>query len=347
MIRLHIGHHFFGAGNAGDDLMLAGYLRMAGRASVPSRMTCCIPFDRAGQERRFPEVRWLPYTPDNRETCIRECDAWLGLGGSPFQTDSGPWSFDHLAGELELCRGFGKPMFFLGVGVNDEAALGRPEASELVRYALRIWTRDRASADGLAALGGGGRIEAGADLAHIVLSSLEAGEARRDKTGFVLHFENPDSFSAKAVAAAIERRGGADACAWIAQEARLLPGSERDLWDRLPGDPRTRPPLRVPDYAGGSLGDLILPWNDVSFLVTSRYHAALIGAWMGCAVLIVERNKKMRDLGRQMETESVADVRDEAVLLQALSRCRPVSSGLRRQLSLRAEAMCLDFLSGL
>jgi len=327
--------------------MLAGYLRMASRAAVPLRMTCCIPFDLASQERRFPGVRWLPYTPDNREACIRECDAWLGLGGSPFQTDNGSWSFDHLAGELELCRSLGKPMFFLGVGVNDEAALSHPETFELVRYALRIWTRDQPSADGLAALEGGARIEAGADLAHIILSSRDAAESRGDKTGFVLHFENPDSFSAEAVAAAIKRRGGADACAWIAQEARNLPGSERDLWERLPGDPWTRPPLRVPDYAGGSLGDLIMPWNDISFLVTSRYHAALIGAWMGCAVLIVERNKKMRHLGRQMGTECLADVREAAILIQALSRCRPVSSGLRRELSLRAEAMCLDFLSSL
>ena len=54
-LRLHVGHHFYGAGNLGDDLMLAGLLAAAaerfGLSSAP-QFTCCIPFDPAPQRLR-------------------------------------------------------------------------------------------------------------------------------------------------------------------------------------------------------------------------------------------------------------------------------------------------------
>src|SRR5262245_9671031 len=124
MATIHIGHHFFGAGNFGDDLMLQGFLdACAGREDT---FTCCMPF--GSQHRRFPRVEWRSYEAAAREQSVRDCDVWLGLGGTPFQSDSGPWFLEHLAEELELCRRFRKPMYFLGVGVGNREALADPRA---------------------------------------------------------------------------------------------------------------------------------------------------------------------------------------------------------------------------
>jgi hypothetical protein len=128
MSRIHIGHHFYGAGNLGDDLMLAGFLRAWSAFGGATPLTCATPFDRAGQERRFPQVAWLPYDHETREQAIRECSVWLGLGGPAFETISGPWMMEHLEVELELCRRHGKPMFFLCVGVSNPEALADPRA---------------------------------------------------------------------------------------------------------------------------------------------------------------------------------------------------------------------------
>lgn len=111
--RIHIGHHFFGSGNIGDDLMLAGFLDLAGTWLAGATFTCSTPFDRACQQRRFPAIEWLPYEPAVRAASIEACDAWVGVGDTPFQTDVGTWLLDHLAEEAESCRRFGKPMFFV------------------------------------------------------------------------------------------------------------------------------------------------------------------------------------------------------------------------------------------
>src|SRR4051812_39380881 len=109
--RLHIGHHFFGSGNIGDDLMLAGFLE-----GVPPgvRMTCASQ-TAAKQRARFPQVEWLPYDSASRAAAIEACDAWVGVGDTPFQVVVGTWFLDHLAEEVALCRRYGKPMFFIGV----------------------------------------------------------------------------------------------------------------------------------------------------------------------------------------------------------------------------------------
>src|ERR1035438_2265954 len=98
---VHLGHHFFGAGNLGDDFMLAGFLSaLGGRAA---RLTCCVPRPAGPLARRFPGIDWLPYDDSTRRACIENCDAWLGLGGSPWQAAVSSWFADHLAAELRFC----------------------------------------------------------------------------------------------------------------------------------------------------------------------------------------------------------------------------------------------------
>jgi hypothetical protein len=63
-LRIHIGHHFFGAGNIGDDLMIAGFLDALNSCQRDFTLSCAIPFDTGSQGIRFPEVNWLAFTAE-------------------------------------------------------------------------------------------------------------------------------------------------------------------------------------------------------------------------------------------------------------------------------------------
>src|SRR3954462_1504475 len=115
-VRIHLGHHFYGAGNLGDDFMLAGFLSAMRSLAVEATFTCCVPFALEPLQQRFPAITWLAYDATARSRAIRECDVWLGLGGSPFQHALSRWFVDHLIGEADLCTRERKPMFYLGVG---------------------------------------------------------------------------------------------------------------------------------------------------------------------------------------------------------------------------------------
>ena len=70
-LRLVIGPNFFGAGNFGDDLMLAGFLeQMPSGTSIG--ITAFTPHDIESQRRRFPAVAWFPDEDDAREAALRD-----------------------------------------------------------------------------------------------------------------------------------------------------------------------------------------------------------------------------------------------------------------------------------
>jgi hypothetical protein len=192
-LHVHIGHHFFGSGNIGDDLMLAGFLEAAGAAALDRvRLTCCTANDAGSQILRFPQVEWLPYLPASRLACIERCDAWLGLGDTPFQATGGQtWFLDHLCQEAQWCRQCGVPMFYLGVGVNERAAVEYPQTRILVTQAERIWMRDENSLDLLGPLAAPGKVTAHADLAHPALAAMHFPPPKPRTLAFVLNFEDP------------------------------------------------------------------------------------------------------------------------------------------------------------
>jgi hypothetical protein len=330
---LHIGHHFFGSGNIGDDLMLAGFLRAVPPRLKASGFSCCSPFDLECQRRRFPEVQWLAYDSATRAAAIDAAHAWLGVGDTPFQTDVGAWFLEHLIEDARLCRRSNTPMFFVGVGLNNRAAIDHPHTRTIVEQASHIWTRDVSSATYLRSLGA---VTPGADLANVYLAARQPPPVERGTLAFLLNFEDPASFALDAICDTIDRTPGRRHL-WLVQEVRPLPGSEREIYSRLPSEYRDRLEVRAPDYGQGSIPALLGAWGTPETVVTSRYHGALSCAWSGSRVAVIERNDKLTGLVETLQVPSARDFHSGAAIVALLERAVPVSRETLTPLSDLAE----------
>jgi hypothetical protein len=290
---VHIGHHFFGAGNAGDDWMMAGFLsavpvgsaQRVGDNALHHRFTCCVPYPLAPLQARFPQVDWLPYDEPTRRAAIERCDVWLGLGGSPFQSAVSRWFVDHLAAEAEFCREAEKPMFFLGIGGQDPATYALPEMTAVLHQAKHLWTRDERTAQAAKTAGAGSRISVGADLAHLHFRRTAIPAAQTGRFSTVLNFEYaampvwlPSALTVAGQLAAAEK-------IWAVQEERPLPGAERWLFDQLNPTQRQGWNLRQ---------ETLEQWPSGQWLLSSRYHSTLAGAWAGSRAVIIGLNEKLR-----------------------------------------------------
>ena len=342
--RLHIGHHFFGSGNLGDDLMLAGFL---GAIGEDVELTCCSAYDVKSQRRRFPGVQWLPYAQASRAAAIQACDAWVGVGDTPFQLSVGPWFLDHLAGEMEICRAAVKPMFFVGVGIEGREALRDERARAVLEYATRVWARDAWSAEELSKACGAAKVRQGADLAHVCLRDHPPrGPLEPNAVGYVLNFEDPAQFNHDAFCALVDAAGSGTSHRWLVQEVRTLPGSELDLWPTLPEACRAQLELRRPDYAAPSVDELLAPWGRPGRVISSRYHGALAAAWSGARVAAVERSGKVKGFVSELGLTSIPALYDDRAARDALARATRVPLALLATLASRAAASCAELLSG-
>src|ERR1043166_4850602 len=170
--------------------MLAGFLDACDQFFPDARITCCSPNNIKSQQLRFPKIESLPYDKHNREIAIKNCNVWLGLGDSPFQSDVGLWFLDHLHAELEMCKKYQKKMYFLGVGVNNESSLNQSTSRELLEYASFVWARDAQSADYFCERFDKNKIYAGADLANIVLKRFDFKKVEKNVLAYLLAFED-------------------------------------------------------------------------------------------------------------------------------------------------------------
>ena len=346
-LRVHIGHHFFGSGNLGDDLMLEGFLGAARPHWLKqATLTCCTPHDADSQRRRFPAIEWLPYDVANRASCIERADVWLGLGDTPFQATGGhTWFLDHLGEEAAWCRRYDKPMFYLGVGVNERATAGHPQVQALVNQAERLWTRDENSAEMLAPQAAAGKITAHADLAHVALAAASFRAVEPDTLGMVLNFEDPAQFDLERLAELVQAAHRWQ-LRWLAQEIRPLPGSESWLHARLPAELQARMPLRLPGYARAtSAHALLASWEGLESIFTSRYHATLIAAWMGASVATFARNDKVAGAVRQLGLVAVDDPGDPVAVLRNIGEASPIERRTLLGLADTSRQACEQFFA--
>ena len=345
-LRVHIGHHFFGAGNIGDDLMLGGFLEAVRSTWLDKlTLTCCVAHPAASQRLRFPEIEWLPYDDATRADAIAGCDVWLGLGDTPFQIHVGPWFLDHLTQEAAFCRQYGKPMFYLGVGVNEPEVMDDPRMPVLVGQAEKIWTRDGDCAALLRRLADPSKIVAGADLAHVALAGIRFAPPEPDTLGLVLNFEDPAQYRIEQIVALIAA-SGTRRTTWAMQEVRPLAGSEGVIYDQLPASTSALLARALPDYAGAAtLAELVGPWGVPGALFTSRYHGVLLGAWMGCRTVAFERCSKVAGAAGQLGVALVHDLGDTQGILGVLENAEPVPRRLLQAYADLARSICDAFLT--
>ncbi len=322
-MRIHLGHHFYGAGNLGDDFMLAGFLSAMRDLEPATSFTAAVPFPLEPLRTRFPEIDWRPYDPTIRAECIRSCDAWLGLGGSPFQSAQSRWFIDHLVHDAELCRQHRKPMFFLGVGVQNEAELAVAEVRQLVGQAKAVWTRDDASATRLSRFAGDMRISAAADLAHVFFRSTPLPAARPGRVTVVANMDFNEWPGQDAFVTGVEMTRPREHV-WLVQETRELLGAERDLHARMPEAIRSRWTLTSPDIPGAPLQTVTSHWPSGEWLVTARFHAALAGAWSGSKVVVIATNEKLRAAAAELDCPSLPIDATSDQVARALAKARPL-----------------------
>jgi polysaccharide pyruvyl transferase WcaK-like protein len=325
-VRIHLGHHFYGAGNVGDDFMLAGFLAAARSLAPLVSFTGSVPFDRTILQARFPQVEWVPYTAAARNTSISNCDVWLGLGGSPFQSAQSRWFIDHLVEEAEICRQWHKPMFYLGVGVQLDAELLAPEIASLIVQAAKIWTRDAESAAKLNK-GGAGDVTVAADLAHLFFRRCSPPPPHRSRAVIVANFDYADWPGRTATMDALEKTRATDRV-WLAQESRELPGAERTFYATLPPREQKRWRLVIADEPSlamkRTVADVIQSWPTGEWLITSRYHAALAGAWAGSKIVVIGTNEKLRGVAKEFGLPCISPIPTEAEVEHALTTAASV-----------------------
>ncbi len=341
-MRIHLGHHFYGAGNLGDDFMLAGFLAALHSLAPAASLSACVPFPLEPLRRRFPGITWRPYDAPNRTAAIAECDVWLGLGGSPFQSAQSRWFIDHLTREADACARAGKPMFFLGIGVQSATELGLEDVRRICSQARGIWTRDAASTARLRALSLPAPVETAADFAHLFFRATPPPPARAGRITLVANFDYASWPGQAACLGALEGLPAADRV-WLAQESRDLPGAERDLFATLPPATQARWRLDSPESPGAPLGAVLARWPSGEWLVTSRYHAALAGAWSGSKIVVVATNEKLRAAAAELRLTPLAPDADATAVTQALGNATPANSPLPA--ADRAFAACAAFVA--
>ena len=232
-LRLHIGHHFFGSGNVGDDLMLAGFLagvagdftpspgkpgegggegasrqqtdqnapsprlsRSTGRgAGAFTRLSCCSPTPTPSAA-AFAKSSGSPTTPAPARPRSSMRTRGSASAGRRFSSSSAP-GFSTTSRGAGLLQHHGKPMYFLGVGVNERAALEHPAARAVLEYASHIWTRDEQSTRWIAKVCGSEKVTEAADLAHVAMRTPRFLPVEEGVAGYVLNFEETWQFRDK------------------------------------------------------------------------------------------------------------------------------------------------------
>jgi hypothetical protein len=340
-VRIHLGHHFYGAGNLGDDFMLAGFLGAMRRLAPAAIFTCGVPFALEPLRRRFPRIHWSDASEASRREAIAACDVWLGLGGSPFQCAHSRWFIDHLVSEAAACEQAGKPMFFLGIGVQTAAELDEPDVRRLRAQAAGIWTRDLASAGRLSALPAGGPIAAAADLAHVFFQENRPPPAQSGRVTIVANFDF-GAWPGQAACLQAVATLPATEHVWLAQESRALPGAELALHAALEPPARARWKLVVPEDSGAPLPAVLARWPSGEWLVTARYHAAMAGAWSGSKVVVVATNEKLRAAAQELGVPWISPDADTVTARRALESAVPPTAP--SVLADKAREACAEFV---
>jgi hypothetical protein len=128
---------------------------------------------------------------------------------------------------------------------------------------------------------------------------------------------------------------------WLAQESRELPGAELALFGALSASQKNRWRLVSPENPGAPLPAVLANWPSGEWLITSRYHAAIAGAWAGSKVVIIGINEKLRAAARELGVPLIEPDADEATVERTLAEVQPATPP--HALAQRAFSACEAF----
>jgi len=308
-MHIFLGFDFYGAGNIGDDLMLAGLLTL-----IPAehQLTCVLPRDPASQVHRFPRIHWIQGGDREREDAIRQCDLWLGAGATPFSPVHRAWLLRHMDRDLQHCRRFDKPVAL--VGVDAEQSLLHSEHRDLGARILEqcrsVITRDQASVAVLQTLDyeAGEKVMPGIDLANFYLATRnwpKVSENGMSHVGVCYWEECMDPTHWACLRSILyQLRSEGVRHTFFANEVRR--DFEASVYrrvfrflDRVRFGKHSR--FYCPNYATSSLEGLISHYRLYDTVLSSRYHALLIAAWSGSRPLAIGHRTKVVSLVRDLE----------------------------------------------
>lgn len=342
--HLHIGFDFWGAGNLGDDLMLAGFLEFIRKQRVDCRVSALCAHDIEAMRLRFPSIEWFRSDPASRQAALHGADAWLGLGGGVFQVEVGPWILDQMLEAVRSAKARGIPAHLVGVGVNNAAAIHAQQSGEIHRLVDRIWLRD-AECLRLALEGRFSTEKAllGADTAHLYCAAVGL-RARRPEAALVIHAD--EAAVAQADLGPLAEQGGPP-WRWVCQEYRELQDAEARIYGLFPEEVRRRMPLVRPDYARGTveeLHDAVASWDAV---LSCRFHTCVAAAWSGARLAVFERNQKLEAVRADLDAERCLRIDDASEWRRSLRDARPVAEARLQACLGRAHAMLGTYFSSL
>lgn len=343
MKTVHIGHHFYGSGNVGDDFMMAGFLRGLNHTSI--NLTCCVPYPRDTLIRRFPKITWLPYSPETRARAISEADLWLGLGGSPFQSTVSTWFEDHLTEEASLCTKYQKPMVFLGIGGQENEAYKRPKLHAVIAQADYFWVRDTISYNTLISNGiSKDKVSLKADLAHLFFKSQTFPKLCPSRLSTALNFDYKEWKNLNRVILSLEALKPVEQI-WLSQELRKLPGAEQDLYEQLSPEQQVKWRLQLIDKPQNSLESIITHWPSSEWVISSRFHTTLAAAWAGSKAVVIDINTKLGAVAEECGYQALSPESDPSQFLEALVNAKAPKRELLSQKADLAQASVTEFIT--
>ena len=343
MKTVHIGHHFYGSGNLGDDFMMAGFLNALKTTKI--RLTCCVPYELDSLVKRFPQVTWQPYTRESRAHAIATCDLWLGLGGSPFQSSVSPWFEDHLEYEANLCLKYHKTMVFLGIGGQDAEAYNRPKLSSIAHQAHHFWVRDDITHKALIKNGiDNNKISLKADLSHLFFQSHILPQIHPGRLSTVLNFDYGTWKHLNTVIESLSDLSPTEQI-WLSQELRPLPGAEQALFEDLVPTQRLKWKLRMADSVNEGLESVIANWPSSEWTLSSRFHATLASAWSGSKTVVIDINSKLKAVAAECGYEALNAESSPTKFLEAFKRAKAPSPGVLTQRAYLAQQSVDEFIS--
>jgi Polysaccharide pyruvyl transferase len=301
-----LGFDFYGHGNAGDDMMLAGFLEVW----PGSRPLFCkvSELQRSILKLRFPEVRWI--VEDEREP---DYDLWLGVGDTPLQVLSGFFFLEYLEIELEKASRKGAKIVMVGIGAESDAAREKSRFTELLAKVHLISTRDVATQELLVNSFGvePGKIVCGEDLAHIYLQGVMADAPAFDDRPLELavnyYTERMSRWESFSVLRWLGRQqSAARTVAYLSNESRLMPGMEARhyaevAWYTCWGGHRDAVAILSPNRWALRLDGMVSHFATIQTVLSSRYHCLVSAAWSGCRIFGLGRSSKIETLCRGMD----------------------------------------------